>query len=322
MSIENPKINKNIDILPEEQNLQTDDHQDEVFFEENNEIDIESASERIKKCELLLGSDKVEEIRNIVQQLHEPMAKMLEQVLDNIKMGEYQLIIGEDASGRIPTLIVRRFVNKIYKNLGLPDITTRHFAGRNREYNNDDETPDKIKKMKEYIQHIKDASNIDINKALVVTDYIAYGTSIAFLIKMLGEANIKTTLLTVGSTADADNPNLALCKEKYGLISVHSGGEELPLIYGKSDISGVEKNSVCLHAEPIRSFENIVLSESERMQRNSKNTGDINWGDRKRNNPPKSIEEIKLLQASIAIGRDEANKVADSLIEELLDSEK
>lgn len=226
MSIENPEVNKNIDILPEEQNLQTEDHQGEVLSEKNDDTDIESTTERIKKYELLLGSDEAREIRNRIRWSYFPIRKMLEPVLSSIKNGEYQLIIGEDASGRIPTLIVRRFVNKIYESIGLPDIKTNFLAGSRSKYfdNASDYKYKSSEKRAAYIKHLKDTSKLDINKALLVTEYIESGSSVANIIQALDKNNIKIDLLTVANESGVPERIGKKFKEKFSsFIALHSG---------------------------------------------------------------------------------------------------
>lgn len=75
------------------------------------------------------------EMSTKIENLEYPIRDILEKMLPNIERGEYDLIIGIDASGRIPTIIMEKFIKHVYsKNrISLPDI--RFMAGKINEYN-------------------------------------------------------------------------------------------------------------------------------------------------------------------------------------------
>jgi len=55
---------------------------------------------------------------------------ILEQARESIDKGEYNILIGDDASGRVPTLIFRRVLQDVYKEKGYDAPKTLFFAPR------------------------------------------------------------------------------------------------------------------------------------------------------------------------------------------------
>ncbi len=111
-------------------------------------------------------------------------------LLESIMLGKYNLIVGEGASSRIPTLIMNKFVNEIYKEKGhkKPGVVFVSGPGAGK----DDENPEISEKrsayFKNYLQQ-KKMADMDIN-ALVVTEEIGSGKSLEVLISALQKNNI------------------------------------------------------------------------------------------------------------------------------------
>lgn len=64
--------------------------------------------------------DRREVVFEEVAELELPNKIIIEKIQSRIEAGEYGLIIGDDASGRIPTLILGNFIKKISEQKGLP----------------------------------------------------------------------------------------------------------------------------------------------------------------------------------------------------------
>src|SRR3990167_7175602 len=64
-----------------------------------------------------------------IDRLEKPTEVILEKILGNIERGEYDLIIGADASGRVPTLVFKKFIDYVYKKLGYQTAKTIFLAG-------------------------------------------------------------------------------------------------------------------------------------------------------------------------------------------------
>ena len=113
----------------------------------------------IKKYEELIGHDETLKIRSMADKLHEPIKKMIEPVLENIKNGDYQLLICDDASGRIPALVVRKLINESYRRNLNKNIDTRFIAGASmHEYGTTytgEMQNNKKEKIRSYIEKLK-----------------------------------------------------------------------------------------------------------------------------------------------------------------------
>lgn len=291
----------------------------EELFEHSEDTQAEIEPSQVERASELLGEKEVTKIREIVGALHEPIKKMLEPVLENIKNSDYQLLIGDDASGRIPTLIVRKFINDAYKHASQPSIPTRFIAGAKadsstrRKDSIDEErtTPysfhqheerellkeEKKEKVKAYITNLKDVSTVSISNALVVTELIESGNSLLPLTKALQENDITSTILTVQIYNPSIENKLRL-EKKLGVSSVFYGedyqGSHVSM-YNRKQLTGVYKHFADLHATPVRG--NLVGYEYQ--------------DDKKRE-----------ILAKMTIARDEANHVAEQLIAELLTPER
>lgn len=78
------------------------------------------------------SKEKQQESRAMIDKIADlrgSMEKLLDQLRPHIEGGEYQLIVGDDASGRIPTLIFRRIIKAIYEEKGYPKPETAFLQG-------------------------------------------------------------------------------------------------------------------------------------------------------------------------------------------------
>jgi len=246
-------------------------------------------------------------IRRIVGNLQEPMKKMIEPVLENIKNGYYQLLIGDDASGRIPTLIARNFINKIYQQNSHPKISTQFIAGSTIKCKDwDSKNPFSIfneylsnstieslvirkeEKITKYLKKLKEASPVNILNALVITDFIESGFGLVPLTKAIHENNINSTILTVRCAAyhGLKKKKKKLEERLSGKVFIGKKGDSPSGIYNKEKISGITKYFSDLHSTPVRTS----LSNNEG----------------------------KKVLTKMTIARGEANKIAEHLIYELL----
>lgn len=307
LDLNNPEPKK-VESLPEVSGLEYTRIPEEIFEQPEDDA-IEELDGRLEQAEQLLGVEEVARIRRVVTSLYKPMKNMLTPVLENIKRGDYQLLIGDDASGRIPTLIVRKFINDAYKQSNQPGIKTRFLAGstthddmkvrdsskfeRENKFLSENAKvslrEEKSRKIQNYVTELKENSPLRISGALIITEYIETGRGLAPLIKALQGDDITTTVLTAWILA----PQHGIDSRKTNVGAVLHFGEgamSSPSIYKNKDLSGVAKYFSDLHASPIRKS----LPDTEK----------------------------RAIMAKMTIARDEANHVADSLIAELLTSTK
>lgn len=201
-----------------------------------------------------------------VYELKEPMQNIFEQMRDRIDNKEYKLIIGDDASGRIPTFIMTKFLKKVYGKEDAKKLQTLFFAGfgpggklRQKINLGENGLVEKKKKMFNFMS--KHA--IELNEGeriLLVTDAINTGSSIKPMVEVLQELRYAVDVATVGvvkinieDKADlSDEEKTDSLKEKFN-CDVFVGLHESPGIWGAGELSGVFKFEKDLHSTTIAS---------------------------------------------------------------------
>lgn len=150
------------------------------------------------------------------------MLKIFEQIVGKLEGGEYDLIIGVDASGRIPTFIMDKLVNYIYTKKGHDYHQTRFFAGSGI-----------IDSAAEQIRQWNPRK-----KVLIVEDTIVTGNSIKFLTSALKEINTHFDIIAVSSSRYPEK-----LVSEFGADNVYLGGEgdDYTSIYARRNLSGVIK---------------------------------------------------------------------------------
>jgi hypoxanthine phosphoribosyltransferase len=193
-----------------------------------------------------------EEIKGLL----EPMKKILERLRPDIEAGAYQLVIGDDASGRIPTLIVSKVIKEIYRTKGYPELDIRFIAGGGSGYGQTSLSeitlslkehvlsPKILSERRELIREIKDDSEGKLKRALIVTDIIETGKSLRPLVTALNSEGMAVDIAAVNA---APENRKYYSKNILGSRVINGCGS--PNIYSKPYISGVEKNVGDLFAE-------------------------------------------------------------------------
>ena len=75
-------------------------------------------------------------------ELKEPIENILTKLSDKIESGYFNAIVGEDASGRIPALIIGRIISERYKKNSLSSPDLKFVAGSSyiEDYSEESET--------------------------------------------------------------------------------------------------------------------------------------------------------------------------------------
>ncbi len=176
-----------------------------------------------------------------IEELKEPLLRILELISEDVEKGAYSLIIGDDTSGRIPTLALGRVIKNIYEleNHTQPEI--RFLAGsRTLDGERKDEKKEKIE---EYLSSVKrgieQKKEKSFSKVLVVTDTIATGHSLDPLVEVLNAMKIDYDVVTVGAFLARYN-QIQEIADRWGRGFV-LGSEDVPTIYLNKRLSGVRK---------------------------------------------------------------------------------
>lgn len=204
-----------------------------------------------------ISKEKAKGIESAIEELEEPIKFILMKMKPNLEKGDFEVIIGDDASGRLPTLIIGAVIKKVNSYLGFRLPSVRFFAGKGEER--------KAKKIKEFMEE----NNIrpsPTKKILVVTDFIATGSSLYPIIEALREQEIKFDIASIGELSEKHS--------EAGEENFFSGNKRIePEIYGKGEMSGVVKDrdrlfsvrSEDYHKEEYRDEirESVTLSRQE-----------------------------------------------------------
>ncbi|KKT41884.1 hypothetical protein A2W54_00240 [Candidatus Giovannonibacteria bacterium RIFCSPHIGHO2_02_43_13] len=164
-----------------------------------------------------------------IEALKTPIENILAELKDEINAGNYKMVLGDDASGRIPADIFGKVLKSIYKenNFEVPQV--RFVLAH---YDIDKKFLDK--KMKRFKKEVDIGKS---SKILIITDTIVTGAHLRPVVDKLKENNINFDIATIGA-ADIDNIDI-LRKEWNCTIVV--GIEGTPEIYSDRFLSGVYK---------------------------------------------------------------------------------
>lgn len=238
-----------------------------------------------------------DEERLALEQLEAPLARVLEELRPEIEKGNYKVIIGDDASGRIPALILGKVLKNIYATQGAEPPLMRFVAGSKEIRNKPDALQSKVSRMEDHFARVRnDADEAEWattepdslierlktlvawrhpeSKALVVTDTIYTGASVAVMVEALRRNGIQADVATLAYFDEDEHPLPGL-EQVVGARIVNAGIPIAPLIFGKDRLSGVEKNPEDLFAHPLKTAPDAGEHVQETMNAARKEAGSI-----------------------------------------------
>lgn len=162
---------------------------------------------------------------------------LVKQLIPAVKNHEYNLIIGDDVSGRLPTLVVGGLIKEIYRRekIDIPQILF-FLGGRSscRE------------KISEHLQKLAKENKIDLKqgKTLVVTEYMSSGRSMVDFLGAIKEAGLSGDLAALNTEVDSalyQNKASRFYHPEFKDLRIYSGGTEL-LFWGEKHLTGIDKD--------------------------------------------------------------------------------
>src|SRR3989338_7015540 len=138
-----------------------------------------------------------------VAELEEPIKKIIEKIKSRIENGDYGLIIGDDASGRVPVLILGNFIRKVSEKRDLNKPNIIFIPGKLRSYFFDNES-----KKKYFDRHISKFGVTKDKRILIVTDTVLSGLSLEVLIGLLHDMGYVCDIATIGVETSETNASL------------------------------------------------------------------------------------------------------------------
>ena len=177
------------------------------------------------------------------------MARLILELKD--KFTEYDLVIGDDVSGRLLTLCLKEIINHSRKKIKLDKVKVKFIAGGRGKNNREDFIYSFLKKISK-----------DTRRVLFVTEYIFEGNNIIWITELFKKANIDYDLAVVSLNWDNFVSNYlkddkATQNKKDRLLSnIYYGSfacEGMDFYNSEGTLSGVNKDFFSLSAHSIRS---------------------------------------------------------------------
>ena len=223
----------------------------------------------------------------------ESFQKMIKGLREDIENGSIDLVLGEDASGRIPAIIIGEFIKTIYKKRGFPlkKRFFRFFAGGRgndpiykyqgkyylqKEFYEQNQNAcyldaQQTKKEDVLLQMLKDLKEKeDVKKILIVTEYIEHGTSLQLIFELIKKVGLSVKCATMSI---AEKPRGEGEEDRKNKLSKKFSIDPKDVIAGNNTIfvhqptlSGVQKDRSKPFAEPVRFFDKQNKKGQEKIK--------------------------------------------------------
>lgn len=168
---------------------------------------------------------EIPELREIIF----PLQSLLSKMKSHIIHGKYTVMIGDDASGRIPALIINKVQNMCHTDVRTPLF----FLAGSRKTKTIEAKKAEIKEFLKQKIHIPKSVTV-----LVVTEYIHHGGSLSLLTDVLRSCNIAYDVCTIGVMR---SQSLTFLGEKLGRKILY-GVKGKPALDGNYTLAGVCKS--------------------------------------------------------------------------------
>lgn len=174
---------------------------------------------------------------------------LMEELIPAIRKHPYAMIIGDDAGGRLPTLVIHEVMDELCRRHGIPRPAVRFYAG-GRRGNSTALEEEAYRKIGEDLQRkVKDLKG---GRILLTTEYMSGGLSMDYMASVLKSLGVDFDIAALSlahmrydpyGRGDSEGhdivPNLRGVHIYGGLFGVE---EAHPLFHDVSAISGVRKD--------------------------------------------------------------------------------
>ena len=223
-----------------------------------------------KRVEKDTGAAMESSWRETIEELEEPLARILEDLRPELEKGSYKVVLGDDASGRIPALILAKAIAEIYKVRNYDKPLVRFIAG-GKQYRGVVRREDLKEDLRNHLQRVgEDAGILNAGtfsqiktwlshisgkdkKILIVTDVVTTGKPLQFFVENLLENNIPVDTATVAIRSDQSEEEIINTVGTRVFSGDTKGSNSpVPKIWSKSELSGVSKTRLDLFAYPTK----------------------------------------------------------------------
>lgn len=172
------------------------------------------------------------EYQTLVASLEKPMLKICKELKSDFEKGNYGIIVGDDTSGRFPTLAMKGFSDYISiqnDTEKLPAVFLQSGIKVKDE--------DVLQQFNERVLPYKDG--LDGKKALIVTDYIQSGRGINRLIGLFNSLNLSfdIAVLMISDKLDQSKLNIPQASK----VCVGEISPLIPSVWKRPALTGLER---------------------------------------------------------------------------------
>lgn len=173
----------------------------------------------------------------IIFELKKPLGKILHALSEDINNGNIQYLIGDDTSGRVPTLILRNCISQLYGAKDMPAPRTFFINGPGAGATlSKEEMRVRVEKITEHLGS-RILSGDNSRKTILVTEAMMFGRSMIPIVKACQQLKLHTEIVSIG-IEDAKEP---VDLEKLLGVKINYGMPGTPEIYNKPAFAGVYK---------------------------------------------------------------------------------
>lgn len=180
------------------------------------------------------GRVTLPEIAEIMPYMQQGVAEMR----DNVLEGKYTLLVGDDTSGRIPTLILRGVISHVNTCLGRPSVEALFIRGKWGGLASSD-----AHRLARKVAAAK--GSLEEQRALIVTEFMASGGHVKSIGQALHKADMAYDIFAVGRESSEDRYKRNKTLEEDGTIFPQTDyTTKCPRLYQARNVTGYESRYI------------------------------------------------------------------------------
>jgi len=182
--------------------------------------------------------DEGTSVVRVMYDLKERIKPIVETLKEGIENDQYGMVLGVDASGRVPALVLARLIQ--YKR----NIEIRFVTG-NKNVDNEDSLV-RLDELKGHFSTEEFRGQLGDREVLIVDDIIASGFSLELICRALKEVSLRYKVIGLAHEKSKTSASKEAVMERLE-ADILIGGEgdqfsgEYPEIYGKHQMAGIKK---------------------------------------------------------------------------------
>jgi len=199
------------------------------------------------------------------EEARESFENLTKELTPAIQRHEYNLIIGDDASGRIPTLVIGGLFKEVYKEDKIDPPQILFFAG-GKERLTDEEGI--VREISDNIKRLISKNKIDSSKtkALLTTEYMAGGRTMAYFVRTLKETGLSCDIATLSTRCSLKEYKRQFPEFEGAEIHVGSPGGLLHF-WVKKELAGVRRGDNMIFTKRREGERELVLEARRNVKK-------------------------------------------------------